>query len=382
MANDGGVSPEVAKAFARVKIDMQRLALELDGDGPRSLREVLDDIETQTGRRPAAQYPQGLRYLVDGFPALDGRPGSPGFGDRPFTELREAAVQAHVDRVREFVGYRITHSGRELADPDEGAHGYGAAEQTVRAARWVSHTLVKEGWLTADPLLDLPTPHRVGATRDQGLTDEELCDFCSAVLRRSRDMELTALVWPMVRVSAIRRKEALGLHCGKVQLEPGYFTVLGKGHRNRHVPMHRPVLAAALARARRWVDSDDPGAPLWPTPRGSFSRGSFTGWSSHLKDAESWARGHEIGPHMMRHTTARVINERYPHSDVAALYLGEKLETSLSTVAAYIHSPYVDDLALRRVVAEEVFGPLDSWPRLPESPVLQPIWNILGSESP
>lgn len=376
-------SSDVVKAFERIRAELQSLGLMLTNERPHTLREVLADIEKHTGRPCAFRYPQGLRYLVDGYPAVDGRPGASGFGDRPFTELREAAVVAHVDDVRAFVAHRITHSGRDLAQPDPCGHGYGAAEQTVRAARWVSHTLVTEGWLRFDPLLDLSTPPRAGATRDQALTDQELRDFCSAVLRRSADKTLAALIWTTLRVSAIRRGEVLGLHVGAVQLAPCYFTVLGKRHRNRRVPMHRPVLEAALVRSNRVAQTDDASTPLWATPRGAASRTTFTRWSEHLKNTEAWARGHEIGPHMLRHTAARAVGNRYGHnSDVAALYLGERLETTMGAVAAYLHSPYVDDLSLRRAVTEEMFGPLDGWPRLPESPILQPIWDTLESELP
>lgn len=247
----------------------------------------------------------------------------------------------------------------------------------VRAARWVANIMVAEGWLSSNPLLGLKTPHRIGNTRDNVFTDDELCDYCSAVLRRCDDKLLAALVWTTLRVSAVRNDEVVRLRVGGVQLGPSYFTVLGKGSHHRQVPMHRPVLEAAVRRALRKRGDGGPGASLWPSRGGSFSGGSFDAWTTYLKAVHPWACGHEIGPHMLRHTAARRVKERYGHSDVTALYLGDSLKTTLGTVAEYIHSPYVDDVAIRRTVVEEVFGPLDGWPRLPESPILQPIWDTL-----
>lgn len=122
--------PDLIKALEHITTEVAHLQALLAREGATTLRHVLTSIELQTGEAAAAAYPQGMKYLVDGHPGVGHLPEAKGFGERPYNELRLAAVAAHAKRVRNLVAYRKTHSGRELAQPDPKAHG------TAPRSRW------------------------------------------------------------------------------------------------------------------------------------------------------------------------------------------------------------------------------------------------------
>jgi integrase len=372
-----GVALAFLRSLGLTPAEVRGLADLLERGLP-SLREALRQL-VAAGHQPAAQaYPQGRRRVLDGDPELcgDREPGDglTAYGDLPYTDLTLPRVRKDVALLHRLVGEREVAEARRRGRPCDAdaarLHGHGAAEQYVRAARAMDRALVTGGLRGSPQLSDLSDPDRPGPSREQALEDAELREYLQTVLWFSDDPVLDALLWIVARVAALRLDELIGLSdTGCKPVRPS-VTIAGKGSTAREAPVHSPVLELAeqlsAARPGRGLNR------LFRTRRGrSVAVGRFEDWSTWLHRECSWAAGHEIRLHTLRHTTAQAV-EAYggAHSDGAALYLGHKLETSLGTIATYLGLTEAKRWTLRRRLTINTFGPLEDWPRLPENDVL------------
>ncbi len=349
--------------------DLHRAA-ELLALGTATLADVLADLE-RAHAGPAISYPEAYRYLRNGRPGVGAAPAVSGFDERPYTDLTKPAVASGARGIQVIVAEGRRLDGRERAVADARAQGAAAAEHYIRTARAISRALVEAGWFATDPLAGLSPPRRPGGGREKSLTDQELCDYLTAVLTASSDPLRDALAWCLIRVGALRQIEARGVAVNTLSPDRPSVLVVGKRGRPREMPVARPLVEAILA-----CSAERPGDPRRHAlrgPRGGpLSGGRFDAWSDSLHAQIPWSRGHDIGVHALRHSTAREVARRCGENSVpAALFLGHRPEHDLATIAVYLHSDYSDEWSLRRLIAERTFGPLTAWPDLPENEVLR-----------
>jgi hypothetical protein len=357
LARAAGVSPvELRDALER-------------GSGPvPTLTDFVHTIDADLNRPLAHRYPQGRRYLLEGIAGHGATPAVHGLGSRPCTQFTLRVVQDHIAAVRRVVAARKAASAGPHVITDPRGHGAGAEEQCVRAARIISLALVEAGWFARDPLAQLHTPRRRGPARDTALTDHELRDWARILLMTSDDPELDALLWCLLRVTALRPRLLLEVPLAALKVDRPGLTGLLKGGGLIECPVHRPLLEAVLrVMSSRSAPADV--ASLMTTTRGHpVTRRRYNTWSVHLKQHAPWASGHEIGPRFLRATAARAVTAAGGANSVAgALYLGHEPHGDLGTIAAYLHTPHIDDWSLKSELAARVFGPLDRWPILVEA---------------
>ncbi len=192
--------------------------------------------------------------------------------------------------------------------------------------------LVERGHLHESPAARLSAPRPASklptvVVREQldGLLDEDWGDDEWAVLDRA--------VCEVLYGAGLRVSELCGLDVGSVDFSSGRLRVLGKGNKERIVPLHRRGVLAV----RVWLEDarDDVARPDSP-PEALFynRRGRRLGPRDvrRILDARV-ARGH-IHPHALRHTYATHLLEGGADLRVVQELLGHE---SLATTQIYTH---------------------------------------------
>ena len=192
--------------------------------------------------------------------------------------------------------------------------------------------LVERGHLHESPAARLSAPRPASklptiVVREQldGLLDEDWGDDEWAILDRA--------VCEVLYGAGLRVSELCGLDVGSVDFSAGRLRVLGKGNKERIVPLHRRGVHAV----RLWLEDarDDVARPDSP-PEALFynRRGRRLGPRDvrRILDARV-ARGH-IHPHALRHTYATHLLEGGADLRVVQELLGHE---SLATTQIYTH---------------------------------------------
>jgi len=151
-----------------------------------------------------------------------------------------------------------------------------------------------------------------------------------------RDRALVELLY----AAGLRISEALGLDRGDLSLDGGFVRVIGKGDKERVVPVGEVALAW-LARYLAWPRpawlaaagasaGDDARAPLFVTRRGGrLGRGQA--WATVKRAAAAASLDDRVSPHTLRHSFAthlleggadlRVVQELLGHASIATTQL-------------------------------------------------------------
>jgi integrase/recombinase XerD len=209
------------------------------------------------------------------------------------------------------------------------------------AARWLScvrgfyrHQLQK-GRLVADPSAELALP-KPGRPLPGSLTEAEV----SALLRAPdvddpvglRDRTMLELLY----ASGLRVSELVGLVVSALNRRQGVLRVVGKGGRERLVPVGQEAL--------RWVDryleesrprllARQISPALFPSRRGSFmTRQNF--WHAVKRYARAAGIVREVSPHTLRHAFATHLLNHGADLRAVQMMLGH---ADLSTTQIYTH---------------------------------------------
>jgi len=141
--------------------------------------------------------------------------------------------------------------------------------------------------------------------------------------------------------AGLRVSEALGLDLGSVSLDAAWVRVIGKGDRERVVPIG-DVAIEWLARYLAWPrgewarmagSADAATAPLFLTPRGA-RLGRQQAWAVVKASADEAGLGDRVSPHTLRHSFATHLLEGGADLRVVQELLGH---ASISTTQLYTH---------------------------------------------
>ena len=155
-----------------------------------------------------------------------------------------------------------------------------------------------------------------------------------------RDRALLELLY----ASGLRISEALGLDVQDLSLESGYVRVMGKGDRERLVPVGDvalDALRAYLADVRpRWraresgpAGEEGRGGPLFVSSRGR-RLGRMAGWRIVRDAARRAGLGERVTPHTLRHSFATHLLEGGADLRVVQELLGH---ATITTTELYTH---------------------------------------------
>jgi len=215
--------------------------------------------------------------------------------------------------------------------------------RAIASVRSFHRFCAREGYLPSDPTEDVGAP-RVPQSIPKALTEDEVTSLLRAVegdgaLAR-RDVALLELLY----AAGIRIGEAVALDLDDLNLEDGLLRVLGKGSKERVVPVGstaraaltaylrdgRLQLRAARSRATRGRDDD---AVFLNARGGRISRQSC--WAIVRKAGDRAGIASTLSPHVLRHSCAthmldhgadlRVVQELLGHATISTTQVYTKV---------------------------------------------------------
>lgn len=194
---------------------------------------------------------------------------------------------------------------------------------------------VREGRLPEDPTRDVESP-RLGRPLPGGLSEGEVERLMAAPNPETplglRDRCMLEVLYG----TGLRVSELVGLSLSQLSLQQGLVRVLGKGGRERLVPLGEE----ALAWLQQWLEEGRPGLLGRRVSDAAFVSGRGEGltrqafWYRVKKYAQAVGITRSISPHTLRHAFATHLLNHGADLRVVQLLLGH---SDLSTTQIYTH---------------------------------------------
>jgi integrase/recombinase XerD len=243
---------------------------------------------------------------------------------RPLTEVTDVDVEDYIGALRGS-GRRASSTARALS-----------------AVRSLHRFLVDEGTAAADPTGDVASP-RVPQGIPKALSEEEVNGLLAAVTGEDATARRDRALLEVLYGTGLRISEAVGLRLVDLDLESHTMRVLGKGSKERVVPVGRYARQALSA----WLSPSGRGemTPVRWARRGDAESVFLNRRGGRLTRQGAWAIVHHYGervgladrltPHVLRHSCAthmldhgadiRVVQELLGHASIATTQLYTKV---------------------------------------------------------
>ena len=194
---------------------------------------------------------------------------------------------------------------------------------------------LREGVLDADPTLDIESP-KLGRPLPKSLSEEEVDALLAAPdpedTLEARDRTMLELLY----ACGLRVSELVGLKLSQLSLNQGVVRIIGKGGKERLVPMGEEALSALqeyLDSSRMVLLKNVPSDVVFPSRRGTqMTRQAF--WYRIKLYGQRAGIGSKLSPHTLRHAFATHLLNHGADLRVVQLLLGH---SDLSTTQIYTH---------------------------------------------
>lgn len=205
----------------------------------------------------------------------------------------------------------------------------------IAAIRAFFRFCVAEGHLRENPAEHLSLPRR-WKRLPKSLSGEDIDRLLAPPSESSAADACDTAVLELAYASGLRLAELRGIRLEQLHLESGYVTVIGKGNKERLVPVGQRAVMAI----RGYLDAARPrlarsGSPsqVFLTSRGTaFSHTAL--WARIRRRAVKAGVGKAVTPHMLRHSFATHLLENGADLRVIQEMLGH---ASISTTQIYTH---------------------------------------------
>jgi integrase/recombinase XerD len=247
------------------------------------------------------------------------------------TALARWLTERHVQITRtsradlqDFIAWRV-HAG---------ARPRSTARQLSSFRRFFRY-LMRENEIREDPTAQIAMP-KIGRSLPKSLSEEEVESLLAAPVVNdplgSRDRTMLEVLY----ATGLRVSELVNLRHGQVNLTQGVIRILGKGNRERLIPLGEEAV--------RWLNEFARGARgeillerqtdyLFPTRRGDrMTRQAF--WHIIKRYARKAGVAKELSPHTLRHAFATHLLNHGADLRVVQMLLGH---SDLSTTQIYTH---------------------------------------------
>lgn len=209
-----------------------------------------------------------------------------------------------------------------------------SAARALSALRGFFAFLLREGAVTADPTAQLRSPS-LWHTVPEALTPDEVEALLAAPDTSTpagiRDRAMIETLY----ATGLRVSELVSLSVDRVRLDPGFVVVIGKGRKERVVPLGSSAIEAIelyLAGARPAIDRLRR-PELFLNLRGSpMTRQGF--WKLLRKHGTAAGITSHLSPHVVRHSFATHLVENGADLRAVQMMLGH---ASLTTTEIYTH---------------------------------------------
>jgi integrase/recombinase XerD len=251
----------------------------------------------------------------------------------PLEEVAEADVEAYVGHLREL--------GKAPA----------SVARALVSVRGLHRHLAEEERIAADPSGEVGVP-KVRAGVPKALSEDEVAALLGAVTGDEPADRRDRAVLEVLYSTGMRISELVGLSLGDLALQDGLVRALGKGSKERLVPIGRYAREALEA----WLGAGGRGAmaPVRWARRGDAEAVFLNHRGGRLSRQGAWAivkahgdrvgLGDRLSPHVLRHSCAthmldrgadlRVVQELLGHASVATTQRYTKVATE-QLFAAY-----------------------------------------------
>lgn len=205
----------------------------------------------------------------------------------------------------------------------------------VAALRAFFRFCAEEGFVKVDPTENLSLPRR-WKQLPKALSREEVERLLLPPVEATPAALCDHAVLEVAYASGLRLAELRGLRLEQLHLESGFITVIGKGDKERVVPVGKLAQAAI----RRYLDSGRPALVTAKSPSAVFltQRGTafahVTLWLRIKRCVERAGIQRNVTPHMLRHSFATHLMENGADLRVIQELLGH---SSISTTEVYTH---------------------------------------------
>ncbi|HET9106515.1 MAG TPA: site-specific tyrosine recombinase XerD [Steroidobacteraceae bacterium] len=243
---------------------------------------------------------------------------------RWLAERRVPIVATSRADLQDFIAWRVR----------EGARPRSTARQLSSFRRFFRY-LVREGGITEDPTAQIAMP-KIGRSLPKSLTEEEVEALLGAPVVSdplgNRDRTMLEVLY----ATGLRVSELVNLQHGQINLNQGVIRILGKGNRERLIPLGEEAV--------RWLMEFEHGARgeillerqtdfLFPTRRGDrMTRQAF--WHIIKRYARKAGISKALSPHTLRHAFATHLLNHGADLRVVQMLLGH---SDLSTTQIYTH---------------------------------------------
>ena len=207
--------------------------------------------------------------------------------------------------------------------------------RNISSIRMFFRFLVHEGKIKSSPARLLETPRRPRKLPSV-LSREEVERLLSRPLTTTPAGQRDRAMLELLYATGLRVSELVNLRPPNIDLAAGYVRTLGKGSKERIVPMGDPAMEAIkeyLSGGRRRLAKATNPAYLFLNIRGSrLSRQGF--WKIIKKYGVEAGIGKKITPHIMRHSFASHLLEAGADLRAVQVMLGH---SDISTTQIYTH---------------------------------------------
>jgi integrase/recombinase XerD len=214
----------------------------------------------------------------------------------------------------------------------------GSARSTARrlsSLRRLFQYLAREGRISADPTLNIEAP-RLGRSLPKSLTEADVEALLQAPDISSRTGMRDRAMLEVLYATGLRVSELVNLRLDQINLRQGVIRVVGKGKKERLVPLGEESIDW-LERYIREVRPDffhgHPDTTLFPSNRGTpQTRQTF--WYAIKRYALQAGITKPLSPHVLRHAFATHLLNHGADLRVVQMLLGH---SDISTTQIYTH---------------------------------------------
>ncbi|MGE0581985.1 MAG: site-specific tyrosine recombinase XerD [Steroidobacteraceae bacterium] len=236
---------------------------------------------------------------------------------------RDISATSRAD-LMDFIAFRV----------QAGARPRSTARQLSSFRRFFRH-LVREGSLREDPTAQIAMP-KIGRSLPRSLSEEEVESLLNAPVigdpLGNRDRAMLEVLY----ATGLRVSELVSLKHSQVNLNQGVLRVVGKGNRERLIPLGEEAvrwLTEFTHGPRNEILLDRTTDYLFPTRRGDrMTRQAF--WHIIKRYARKAGVERDLSPHTLRHAFATHLLNHGADLRVVQMLLGH---SDLSTTQIYTH---------------------------------------------
>jgi integrase/recombinase XerD len=215
-----------------------------------------------------------------------------------------------------------------------GARPRSTARQLSSFRRFFRY-LIREGLIVEDPTAQIAMP-KIGRSLPRSLSEAEVEALLAAPAVAESLGHRDRTMLEVLYATGLRVSELVNLKLGQVNMNQGVVRVLGKGNRERLIPLGEEAvrwLKAFTEGARADILLDRSTDFMFPTRRGDrMTRQAF--WHIIKRYARKASVDRELSPHTLRHAFATHLINHGADLRVVQMLLGH---SDLSTTQIYTH---------------------------------------------